>query len=105
MEKIIVNWNNIPIVDIFKRDERYFSHINYDNLKLAEQEGLFVPLFSGINVISKELPVVIMDRIPKAKVREDILKQHNVNHDVDDIEYLKITKGRLFTDRITVDII
>ena len=80
----------------------FILYINIENIEKAINEGMLYNTVSKVYVISRELPKLITNRIPQGKIRQEILKKYNIFHEINDIEYLKITNGIMMTDNINI---
>ena len=102
MSKISIMWKNYNILEIIQKKDIFYSSINIENTEKAVKEGMLINTVSKISVISQELPKLITNRIPQGKTRKEICKEHNITNEISDIEYLKLTKGQVMTDNITI---
>lgn len=102
---IYVLWNSIEVLKIIKREGMYYSTVNIDNVEDAKSNGLPMYLLNNVQAVSKELPVIIKDRISsvkgKIKFRNDV-----ENEEVEDkiLDYINSTECKRPTDRLGIKI-
>lgn len=107
MEKLFdVLWKEILIGDVSKNHNKYIFKYNREGVEKASQIGFeYIVGFKNIDqeYISEELFPVFTSRIPPRN-RHDIDKILNKLElsEYDEIELLKRTNGKCFTDEIEV---
>ena len=107
MEKIFdVFWKKILIGDVSKNENEYIFKYNKDGIKKANEIGFkYIIGFKNIEqeYASEKLFPIFTSRIPP-KNRHDIEKilDRLELSEYDEVEILKRTKGKCFTDEIEV---
>ena len=71
---ITVKWDNIDILVVTKKHNMYMTSIVSENIDKVIECGMAITLISNIKVISKELPSIIVNRLPKIDIIKEEIK-------------------------------
>lgn len=102
--RIIIAWNSIDIIEVIRKENKYYSVILPDNTSKAVENGMPIVSIASIKLASKRMPQFILDRIPTKVVRDTYID--NVSEDEGDniINYINKTNLKRTTDKFTVRI-
>jgi hypothetical protein len=107
MSNITLMWNDKEIVEITKKNELFYSKINYENVLSAKEDGFPMSLLKQISIVSDELAPVIKRRIPNpTKLRKRIKFKDDSQEEIEEAicEYINETGCRKPTDKMSIKI-
>lgn len=98
---ITVKWDNIDILVITKKHNMYISSIISENIDEVSRAGMPMFLISNINIISKELPNIILDRLPSIDMIKKEIEFVSENLESNILEYINRTGCKRATDKFS----
>jgi len=96
-------WDNIKFLSVDKTSENYITTVIKEDIEAVMNKGLPFFLLKDITVISKSLPKIIANRLPKI---ENLMDKVNMEEYLEDnvLKFINNTKCYIPTDKLTIKI-
>ena len=102
--KMVIVWDNIDVIEVIRKDNKYFSVILVDNALEAIAKGMPMVSIANIKLVSKRMPQFILNRIPEKNVRDRYLQKVSDDEGENIINYINSTNCEFATDKFRVRI-
>lgn len=104
MMKIIISWDKIDIIEIIRKEKKYYSVILPENTTQAIEQGMPMVSIANINLVSKRMPKFILERIPEKNIRDKYLDKVSNDEGENIINYINKTNCECATDKFKIRI-